>query len=107
MSNTDRPTVTDFSPSKGYLRSRVKELEAEVAKAQSRDIVLHRWLRAKQLRINELEDDVEVNWAQGFKAGRNAAADFMESQVDSEWSVFYVANKLRKIEPPPEEQTNE
>ena len=34
---------------------RIRELEAEVAKAQSRDIVLHRWLRAKQLRINELE----------------------------------------------------
>ena len=34
---------------------RITELKAEVAKAQSRDIVLHRWLRAKQLRINELE----------------------------------------------------
>ncbi|HUV12054.1 MAG TPA: hypothetical protein VMY18_00355, partial [Acidobacteriota bacterium] len=36
-------------------QDRITELKAEVAKAQSRDIVLHRWLRAKQLRINELE----------------------------------------------------
>ena len=43
---------------------RIRELEAEVAKAQSRDIVLHRWLRAKQLRINELEGTLrEIVWA--------------------------------------------